>query len=255
MTLEERVAALEARIGAADPNNSDPVVLRMSKVQVAMDSVVNWKDKFALWFRETGLFDALVQDVLARVPKPLPASVGFPSVIEQDVVFKGRVGFGGIDEQFAAKVQFVGNDHSMPLYVSNTDGAQYQNSRKHVAEIGCAPDGGVGWNQNAATLSGQPWQEIDTDANPPVPYMTTYKTFIDPTREYGEFRFDSRTQLSLKRREPGRPNERTQDAVFKVYEDQKYAGWELWRPGFRWLQGIDAKYGPARWFKPTDYQG
>jgi hypothetical protein len=82
MTLEQRVAALEARIGAADPNNADPVVTRMSKVQVAMDSVVNWKDKFALWFKETGLFDLIVQDVLSRVPKPSVVDLPAPSSTE-----------------------------------------------------------------------------------------------------------------------------------------------------------------------------
>jgi hypothetical protein len=118
------------------------------------------------------------------------------AVFDGDVIFRGRVGFGGFDEQFGSKVHFVGNGYAMPVYVSNTDGAQYQNSSKHVAEIGLAPDGGVGMNQNAATLAGAPWQEIDTDE----------------------------------------------------------AGWELWRPGMKWIFAIDAKYGPALFFKPVDFR-
>jgi hypothetical protein len=148
----------------------------------------------------------------------------------------------------AAQISICGSDASLYME-SNTDGTQFQNPSRHYGMFGMSSDGGIRILQNQY-VSTQCVPAVDNDAVPPQPYMDCLKTFVDPTREIGLFGPDSRAQFSIKLCSPNKPCPRTQTAVFKMYEDQNLAGWELWRPGLRWVFTVDGKYGPAQFYKP-----
>lgn len=76
---------IEARLGPPDPNNPENLTARMAKVQVAMDGVVDKFDNLGEYMKRTGVFDAIVQEVLRLAvlptkPAEVPASTPAPVV-------------------------------------------------------------------------------------------------------------------------------------------------------------------------------
>jgi hypothetical protein len=134
-----RLEALEARIGAPDPNNADTLTTRVVKVQVAQDSIVEWKDKFALWFSEVGMFDALVQDVLSRVPKPQPAST------EGGAAEGLAVGEAGL--VWLKSISGVGIAFESDTNAQNGQRGE-NNTHRQIGSIVISDDAGIGIHQN-----------------------------------------------------------------------------------------------------------
>jgi hypothetical protein len=148
MTLEERVAALEARIGAPDPNNDEAVVLRMSKVQVAMDGVVSKLDNIALYLKEKGVHDVIVQEVLALVPRSSGASVDVLAVLRDAPVVRmdGKVCLGMDPVDAHARLQLEGAEILGKSNINATDPQNPNEPHTNVFSL-AGNDGGMRWIQ------------------------------------------------------------------------------------------------------------
>jgi hypothetical protein len=148
-----RLEALEARIGAPDPNNADPLTTRVVKVQVAQDSIVAWKDNFELWFVERGILDAIVQDVLGKISRPQPSVGGDvqAQLAAYDIHVRPGVLAIGLepDPNDSEPLQVGGRVPATILGVSNTQGTDAQNPGEvHKNSFVVADnDGGMRWRQ------------------------------------------------------------------------------------------------------------
>lgn len=268
--LEDTVTRLEGMIGAARymsprlgfdewvaaknaapllPSGDRNVADRMREIGVSQDTIV----------------EQLVPDLKARISaleaRPVGTETGNPfpagvQVIEGDVVFKGRVGLGGLNPEARAQLQILNPGAARILFGSNLAGGNWQSAAPHWAEHSLSGDGGIRQLQNAyGTL-----EERDAyDPDGKVWYKTSQKEFIDPARPVVNVGPDSRGDWSLsKTMPPGAKDENgnlipeheyTQDVVLKIYEGQKLLAWESYRRGWQWAFGVDCKYGPPRWWK------
>ncbi len=268
MTTEERVQALEesltrleAAVGQyttamsqADldaftsnpdnmlPNGEWPLFVRQRMLNFNADSV---------WVTLAGIrseLDAIdfcdeVPSGTIEVQNGTPFPVG-TQVIEGDIVFKGRVGIGGLNAESASQL------HILPTPLTGDASIHFQTAQGDVTTKSLSGDAGMRdlGNQMITVAKNQ---AIDPDSG--TPYTNQLKA-VNPEKIQSQIGTDSLQQFSIKRTVPaGHPeyqneHEYTQDAVLKIYEDQKVIAWESWRKGWTWKLGVDAKYGPGKWW-------
>jgi hypothetical protein len=189
----------------------------------------------------------LIAQLEARVKALETSGAQVPAgtqVFDGDVIFRGRVGFGGLNPKVRSKVQIVGEASSL----------HFQNAAGDVGMISLSGDRGLRLQQNGYDAVDQ-FDAYDPDGK--VSYKSNNVQHADPTRAWVNFGPDSKGDLSLTKRMPkgakGDDHEYTQDWVFRIDEDRKEAGFRLYRPGFKWLFAVDSKYGPETFWTPELY--
>lgn len=183
-------------------------------------------------------------DMQARIRALETSGAQIPTgtqVFDGDVIFRGRVGFGGLNTNVRSKVQIIGAGSSL----------HFQNDLGDVGMVSLSGDRGLRLQQNGYDAVDE-HDAYDPDAK--VHFKTHNVQFANPNNAWVNFGPDSRGDLSLTRRErPDDSHEYTQDWVFKIDESRKEAGFRLYRPGFKWLFAVDSKYGPETFWTPELY--
>jgi hypothetical protein len=176
---------------------------------------------------------------------------GKPLVIEGDVIFKGRVGLGGLIDDSRSPLQLVGETSIM--FANNFNKDNPDASDVNYGVVGMSGDGGVRTLQNGYFSR----REIDAYDPDGRRWFKSTQVWPNPTRAQVNVGPDSRGDWSLSKKmpkgQPGDDHEYTQDVVFRIDEANKRAGFRLYRPGFKWEFGIDSKYGPETFWTPELY--
>ena len=98
-------------------------------------------------------YDELARRVLARLPE---AEAG-PTVIDGDLIVKGRLGVGGAPEPGTSyAVTIRGPDDASIRFISNEalrDPQRMANQHRHVGSLSLATDGGLRLDQNSTCLT------------------------------------------------------------------------------------------------------
>ena len=205
--------------------------------------------------------DASLADLQAKVAAleatvaKLTPGVGFPAgatVIEGDVIFKGRVGLGGLYDDSRSPLQLIGETSIM--FANNFDLSNPDASGANFGVVSLSGDGGLRNLQNGYFSV----REVDAYDPDGKRWFKSTQIWPNQTRPQVNVGPDSRGDWSLSKKMPpgykGDDHEYTQDVVFRIDEDRKEAGFRLYRPGFKWVFGIDSKYGPEMFWTPTGYE-